>query len=79
MLDNIRRVTENKTRITILLYKFNIFPYFEFHGQVLLPIKLEKSTEKKNTVNHPFDSQVERDYIHRTSEEGLCIILNIFH
>lgn len=64
----------DKTGITVLLYKFKIIPCLEF---TRLPINLEKSTEKENTVNHQFDRLFERDCGHRASTEGLCIILNI--
>lgn len=51
-----------------------MFPNLEF---TMLPINLEKSTEKGNTVNHQFDRPFERDCGHRASTERLCIILNI--
>lgn len=50
----------------VLLHKFKIFLYSEFHGQFLLLTNLEKSTEKQYTSNYQFDSCFERDYMHRT-------------
>lgn len=32
VLEIIRKVSKNKTQIIILLHKFKILPYFEFHG-----------------------------------------------
>lgn len=54
MLEIIRKVTESKTWIIIVLYQFKIFPYLEFCVKVLLSVNPHKSTEKENTDDRQF-------------------------